>query len=663
MKTKLHFYVFALVYSSFFQGYAQPGSPDVNFGNGGLVTTSFGNDDAEAFAIAIQTDGKIVVAGVSDPGSGNFTLVRYRSNGNLDSFFGDNGKVNTDFNNGKDVAKAIAIQKNGKLLLAGYCYASSGNQFAIARYNDNGNLDLSFGSGGKKTISFGSSANSYGNAIAIQTDGKILVAGSNWNGSSDQFALVRLDSDGSPDNSFGNNGIVTTSIGSNADIAYSLAIQGDGKIVVAGSSDNGSGEDFVLVRYNTDGSKDTSFNHKGIVITDFDQSANIGRSVIIQDDGKIVVAGYTWVSAFSHHVISVARYKTNGQPDSSFSLDGKNQAAIGIYDCLGNAALLQQDAKIVVAGKSFNGSNDDFGIIRFDYNGEVDTNFGNKGIVTTNFGSNDRGYAVALQRDGKIVVAGESNANFALARYIGCPLEFHLNLDICYGSSIKIGEHLYSTSGIYLDTLISSAGCDSFLTTYLNVLPANQVTQYPAICQGQGIIVGNHTYNYGGTYRDTLLARNGCDSFVTTHLTVNPLFKDTFYVKLNYGDSIRVGKHVYRQAGIYTDTMLSVKGCDSIQYTKLTIVAEIALPQKLNQLPVLFPNPFSYSATLYFGRELHGGTLIIYNILGQPVRIMSNLTGKSVDLSRNEFSIGMYFLQILEQGHFIWQDKMMIHGG
>ena len=397
------------------------GQLDSSFSGDGKVTTPIrSNPDHEDYgqATAIQSNGKIVVAGYSFNGNDtDFALARYNSDGTLDTSFDSDGKVTTDFGSSDDFCGAIAIQSDGKIVVAGHSNDGTGWDFALARYNSNGTLDTSFDGDGTVITPIGT-GNDFDGAIAIQGDGKIVAAGY----SNDDFALARYNSDGSFDSNFGSGGKVITPIGSGGDYVHALAIQSNGKLVAAGSSYNGSNYDFALVRYNSDGSVDTNFGSGGKVITSFGSDGDYAYAVVIQSDGKIVAAGDSELSlpASSYPDFALARYNSDGSLDTSFGSGGKVTTSNG---AVGGAAL-QSDGKIVVVGAIFNGSNNDFALARYNSNGSLDTSFGSGGKVTTPIGgSNDVGRATAIQRDGRIVVAGYSNNgtnnDFALARYYG----------------------------------------------------------------------------------------------------------------------------------------------------------------------------------------------------------------------------------------------------
>ena len=287
--------------------------------------------------------------------------------GDLDISFDGDGKVTTAVGSGNDYAYSVAIQSDGKIVVAGESGNSPGNRdFALTRYNANGSLDISFDGDGKVTTDFGSRFDDVAYSVAIQSDGKIVVAGYSLNsGGNWDFALTRYNANGSLDISFDGDGKVTTDFGGALDRAVSVAIQSDGKIVAAGYSDNGSNRDFALTRYNSNGSLDTTFDGDGKVTTDFG-SIDTALSVAIQSDGKIVVAGYSGNTPFNWD-FALTRYNSNGSLDTTFDGDGKVTTAIGISSDYAFSVAIQSDGKIVAAGYSDNGSsNRDFALTRYN---------------------------------------------------------------------------------------------------------------------------------------------------------------------------------------------------------------------------------------------------------------------------------------------------------
>jgi uncharacterized delta-60 repeat protein len=243
-----------------------------------------------------------------------FHTLLFAKPGDIDTSFGAsfgaNGKVTTDILNGYlDEASSIAIQGDGKIVAAGRSYDNE-NAFALVRYNRDGTLDMSFDTDGIVTTKI---ENNAANSVAIQSDGKIVAAGHNWdNGSNYDFALVRYSSDGSLDTGFGANGKVITAIGAYSE-AINIAIQNDGKIIAAGYSYNGSNYDFALVRYSSDGSLDAGFGANGKVTTAIGSAGDEAKGVAIQDDGKIVAAGFS-DSDMSDYDFAVVRYEGDSAP-------------------------------------------------------------------------------------------------------------------------------------------------------------------------------------------------------------------------------------------------------------------------------------------------------------------------------------------------------------
>jgi uncharacterized delta-60 repeat protein len=318
--------------------YNQDGSLDQSFGLGGRQTTDFSGATDSPTSVVIQQNGRIVVAGYAAHGSGGstFALARYNQDGSLDQSFGSGGKLTTDFFGRIDVADSIAIQPDGKLVVAGYAFRTSAVSslvFALARYNTDGSLDQTFGAGGKQTTAF------FGNGdaaatVAIQPDGKIVVAGSAFQDSASSiavFALARYNPDGSLDQTFGARGKQTTGFFGSGDHALGVAMQANGMIVAAGAAAHSSSTaDLALARYNPDGTLDQTFGASGLRTTnlrgnvdDNDEAAG----VVIQPDGKIVVAGTTGRSgAISTLDFAVARY-TAAAPDFSISFDPSSVTA------------------------------------------------------------------------------------------------------------------------------------------------------------------------------------------------------------------------------------------------------------------------------------------------------------------------------------------------
>lgn len=328
--------------------YNLDGSPDSTFGKDGEVFTPT-PPQSRTGAVAIQADGRIVVVGTvrnEYPAWEDFALTRYNKDGSLDSTFGTRGVVVTDLSGGNDWAQAVAIQADGRIIAAGRTTGAPHHPdtLALARYDPDGTSDDTFGTGGIVFVEM----NRHGAAwtVAVQADGKIVVAGS---GNSQvrmfDIAVLRFNANGELDSTFGSDGIVLTDLGGNA-TARAVAIQPDGKIVVAGQAvykDSGS---FLVARYNTDGTLDPTFAEDGLANSNL-EGVGWARGVAIQRDGKIVAAGGTGKDAYSSSFV-VLRYNTNGTFDRTFGRGG--QVITALDGAIPTAMGLQPDGKIVVAG-------------------------------------------------------------------------------------------------------------------------------------------------------------------------------------------------------------------------------------------------------------------------------------------------------------------------
>jgi len=400
MKRILHF-LFAGFFLCAAQGvWAVPGDLDLSFGGGdGWLSTNVGSGGDAGYSIIQQSDGKLVVAGSANNASTDFALVRYNSDGSLDNTFDGDGKVTTDFAGAIDWCWSVIQQSDGKLVAAGRTY-SGGYNFGLARYNSNGSLDNTFDGDGKVTTDFG--AGDFGYSVVQQSDGKLVVAGRTYNGPGGKqaFAVARYNANGSLDTTFGGSGKVITAVRSTSDAAYNVALQSDGKLVVVGGSSDGAKDDIAIVRYNSNGSLDTTFDGDGKLTTALGATASVAFSVVVQSDNKIVVAG-----AYNNN-FAVVRYQTDGAIDTGFGVNGITLAAIG--SSRADSVTQQADGKLLVAGTSSNGVDTDLAVLRLNTDGSLDTAFSGDGIQTFNFSGNDRGLSVIQQQDGKVVVVGDS---------------------------------------------------------------------------------------------------------------------------------------------------------------------------------------------------------------------------------------------------------------
>jgi uncharacterized delta-60 repeat protein len=381
------------------------GDLDTSFDGNGKKQVNFGGTD-EPHTVLVQPNGRIVVAGGGSPAH-SFCVVRLRSDGAFDETFGSGGEKVVDFGGDQEAAWGAALQPDGKIVLAG----DSNFKVAVARLNRNGSLDTTFSGDGKKVFSWG--ALSRAMAPLVLPNGKIVLAGfSGPEGGNVQVA--RLNANGALDTTFGTAGKVAIDFGGD-EFGLAAARQANGRILVAGQSRptfGGGPSTAIVVRLRSSGVLDPDFDGDGQKTIPGMATA---RAILVQPDRRIVVVGNPPDSS----VMLVARLNPNGSPDTTF--DGDGTAAIdfgGGTDDFANAAALQPDGKIVVAGYVQGGL---FAAARLNPNGSPDTTFSADGKATVDFGAVAFGEAVALQPNGRIVLAGQytDGDNFAIARLLG----------------------------------------------------------------------------------------------------------------------------------------------------------------------------------------------------------------------------------------------------
>jgi uncharacterized delta-60 repeat protein len=395
--------VFVLATPRFVDAFS--GALDVFFGSSGRTTTEFGGS-ATARAVVLQRDGKLVaVGGVTTTDATGFALARYDTDGRLDSFFGG-GRVSTSFADGAAEAFAALVQPDGRVVAVGR--ASGG--FAVARYDTDGSLDAFFGAGGRVSTSFGGDAVAFG--VALQADGRLVAVGA----ASGRFALARYDADGSLDPFFGGGGRVTTSFAGDA-TAAAVAVQPDGKLVTVGHASNGTTSGFALARHDSDGTLDPFFGSSGRVVTGFAGDAE-ALALVLQPDGKVVAAGRVSDGVTSR--FALARYAADGSLDPFFGSQGRVVTTFS-GDAAASALVIQPDGRLIAVGRASSGGTRTFALARYDDDGTLDPSFGSGGRVITSFPGDAEAHATALGTDGRLVaaggVSGADRSDFALARY------------------------------------------------------------------------------------------------------------------------------------------------------------------------------------------------------------------------------------------------------
>ena len=415
----------------------EAGDLDPIFGGDGKVTTNVGSDE-ELRAVAVDSGGDIVAAGCRgghDPNS--LALVRYRSDGTLDPGFGGDGKVTTSLSRrGGDCAIDVAIQPDGKIVAAGSSGFGVHGKFGVVRYEPDGTLDPTFGGDGRVATDFTPDSD-WAGAVAIQADGKIVAAGqSGVFGTNTMFAVVRYNPDGTRDTTFGEHGRVTTDFTPGDDGANAVGLQSNGKIVVAGGAGTDrdfGGTGFALARYEADGTLDTSFGEDGLVTT----AITVGKGDAAADveslsNGKILAAGVDGTGGCRpcgsdmSTSFALVQYNADGTIDTGFGGSGEGLVITPLSpkDDAASELAVQSDGRIVVAGssgqRSRGGGDSRFALVRYKADGSRDQTFGGDGKVTTNLSpGSDFANGMAIQPNGKIVAAG-------IADYLGTHDRFAL---------------------------------------------------------------------------------------------------------------------------------------------------------------------------------------------------------------------------------------------
>ncbi len=419
------------------------GELDKTFAYNGTVVSNLDSLGDEAQSVAIQEDGKIIAIGsIGLLAAHKCAIARYQNNGTVDDTFGAQNNqwwVSPDF--GRYLFSECTsgvIQNDQKIVSVGSATnVDQKRSFAIARFNKDGTPDTSFNPNGEtppgtQITDFGGSYE-FANALTLQSDGKIVAAGATNAFGFSMIALVRYNGDGTLDTSFNNSGLVVTKLES---IPYGVAIQEDGKIVIAGQY----GVNFILVRYTKTGQLDSSFGLSGVVIGNFGGNGDLVSALVIQKDNKIVICGTTNLLRLDP-VFALARFNEDGSYDKTFGSKGVVITSFGKYGAIAAALALQADQKFVVSGSAgFSTNQFNFALARYYNNGTLDTSFNpdsinspRPGTVITKFGQvSSYARGIALQKDGKIVIAGGVSSSpgsvFGLARYIG------YNQHICFGA-------------------------------------------------------------------------------------------------------------------------------------------------------------------------------------------------------------------------------------
>lgn len=363
----------------------------------------------------IDDNGKYVSVGATYYSTNSdFAIIRTDASGTFDTTFGTSGFVALDVDFVENVLQSVALQSDQKILVCGFVnYGSGDNDAFLARYNSNGILDTSFGEQGTVQIQMGGSSDSSCTKLVALPTGKILVGGYVHNGQNKDFAVMRFNSDGGVDPTFGVSGLSQIDFNDEHDEIVDLEVLATGKILVAGrataSSPTGKREDFALVRLNFNGLIDVSFGTNGKVTTNVGGASNNNslEDILIYSSGQILAVGESHDGTFQN--IAVVRYLPNGNLDALFDADGIVISVVGSDNALASSVLLQDDQKILVAGSAVFGSTNSI-VQRYLSDGAIDSSFGDSGLMQIDMADYDAITDLGLQDDGRVIFVGFGGA-------------------------------------------------------------------------------------------------------------------------------------------------------------------------------------------------------------------------------------------------------------
>lgn len=456
---------------------ASPGDLDGTFGFGltGVTFTDVGiNSNDEAHAVTMLADGSFLVGGSSDD---DFALVKYSDVGAVDTTFGSSGRVTTNISGTNiDQIEDIVVLADGSVVVVGTSTGAT-DSIAVVRYSSSGVLDSGFGTSGIVQTTLGGTF-AMGTAVALQTDGQIIIGGTR----DDDFVVARLNSsNGSLDTTFNTVGYNTADFTGRAEEGHGIVIQESGAIVIGGFTDKGDHQDFALARFTSGGALDSSFGTSGLASADPSGGNNdLAYALAEQSTGALVLAGH---SEGADEEVALARFTADGLLDTTFGTNGTvTTSNPGLGDFTYDLAVQPTD-KLIVIGFSQAGppTNEDFRVARYSSDGSLDANFGGTGIVYTDFGNvlsnanhQDEAYAVIVQPDNRIIVVGltdvtSGNKNFAVARY-----ESQNNAPTLLNGSVSGNEDstLAFTSTDFNNNFDDPDG-DSLIQVQITSLPAN----------------------------------------------------------------------------------------------------------------------------------------------------------------------------------------------
>ncbi|MES2655497.1 MAG: T9SS type A sorting domain-containing protein [Bacteroidota bacterium] len=492
-------------------------------------------------------------------------FLSFSQDGLLDQTFGTNGIALAE---GNYAAKGVSIQTDGKIVTAGSKSDANGTDFCIVRLNSDGKLDNTFGTDGVVVVDFSTKTD---NALdmAIQADGKMIVVGSAIISNHTDIALIRLNTNGSLDNTFGTNGKVTTNIqGTSNDVASKVVIQADGKIVIIGSGGTDMFNANVVARYNTDGSLDNTFDTDGklLGVSFAPVSLNTLSDIKILADGKFIISGY------SSNQPAIGKLNADGSFDVAFNTTGKLVISETIFG--GNVCLVavQADGKVLMSYGS--GTTSELKLLRLQTDGSLDTDFGTAGKASINIGANND-YAMAIKTlsNGKIIVSGSTYVNSSATDFFIARLNSNGSLDNTFGTN-------------------------GFATTSVTTADGDRAEAMAVQSNGKIIVAGNK-------------CTGSCN-----------------YVVLRYNNTSGGG-------------------------TNTPSINEAVKAS-------IFPNPANLETTIKLSEQAHEMKVIITDKLGKEMIRRESVNTSEMNITLGELTKGIYMVQVIADG-VVSTQKLLIH--
>ena len=675
------------------ESWAQAGKLDLKYGNGGIAITSQGPDIfSQISSIAIQSDGKVVATGSSYNsivGKYYINVLRYKTNGTLDSTFGIDGIVTDSIGLSDDnEASCIAIQPDGKIVVGGYAFISTDFDFVLLRFNTNGIPDSTFGTYGIITKNLGD--DNFANSIALQADGKILLCGSTSNGVDQDFAVARFNNDGSTDVNYAAAGMALVSMTpASEDIPTHIKIQPDGKAIIVGLSAITTTyiPKIALLRLDTNGFPDNSFGNTGKIVNAFSANGDQLTSVVLQPDGKMVVVGQ---SVNTNADILVARYTLAGLLDNTYGNGGYKFYNFGNLAEQAYTVALQADGKIIVAG-SVDSLSTDIALIRIRSKGVIDSTFGTNGKVATALSTGyDYATSMLLQPDGKIVLGGMATQDFAVMRYQGDPLDAALStLTIPSSRCGALGNNqtvsvLLSNNGntkIALDSVkvqLQITGANTYTISKNNTIAlpfgTSQLFTFSNInLPNLGTNIFNISIQLNGdsnlsnnsiTTSDTAFGLKPTVNFSSTNSNNTYVFtpsingRNPITYQWNFGDgsatsSLPNPSHHYPYTNTYSVKLIITDACGTDSISKsITITTGISQSTENTGFQIT-PNPANGMVLI---RTMNSNEILpiaLYDMQGKLCMSFTNDNEGTARIDLSNYAEGVYFIQCQAQVHKI----------